>query len=264
MIMYGKSLKSDIEKYVLEAFQNAQDSVLKKSTGSRIRTWHVSDFVSPCIRKTYYQKLYPQWDMDDDKRSALWIGTMVHEFSTLSDMHEVTMCYDIEEDVALSPQEVRQMGTANTKNIITGTFDDLIKINNDYVLVDKKTWNGRGYNKTEPDEGYVNQLNIYRVLLKESFGIDAKFGALLYLDKTNNMTPLPIAFKLDPIGKTKKMMREILNTLSNGNVPDASPCFLCNGRNRQKKIYCPYLDKCNEDNNKQTIEIKNNIPESQP
>jgi hypothetical protein len=244
-------LKIEIENSVLEAFQNAQDVVLKKGTGNRIRTWHVSDFVSPCLRKTFYQKAYPEWSMDDDKRSALWIGTMVHEYSQLSEFHEITMCYDIEEDVALSPQEVRLMGAQYTKNIITGTFDDLMKIGGDYVLVDKKTWNGRGYKKTEPDEGYVNQLNIYRVLLKEALGIDAKYGALLYLDKTSQFAPLPLAFKLDPIGRTKKMLREILDTLTNGNIPNATPNFLCNGNNRQKKIYCPYLDRCNADTAKE-------------
>lgn len=258
MIRYYLLLKIEIENSVLEAFQNAQDNVLKKGTGSRIRTWHVSDFVSPCLRKTYYQKAFPEWSMDDDKRSALWIGTMVHEYSTLSEFHEITMCYDIEDDVAMSPQEVRQMGMKDTKNIITGTFDDLMKIGNDYVLVDKKTWNGRGYKKTEPDEGYVNQLNIYRVLLKEALGIDAKYGALLYLDKTNQFSPLPMAFKLAPIGKTKKMLRDLLATMTSGTIPEATPNFLCNGRNRQKKIYCPYLERCNTDteNEKQLSQTK--------
>lgn len=242
-------VKSEIEEIVVKAFQEAQNSVLKRNTGSRLRTMHVSDFVSPCLRKTYYQKTFPDFTMDDDKRSALWFGTIVHEFSKLSHFHEVTMCYDIERDIALSPQEVSLMPTSETQNIITGTCDDLMKIGDDFILVDKKTWNGRGYKKTTPDESYVMQLNIYRVLLKENYGIDAKYGALLYLDKSNNLTPLPLAFKLAPIGKTKKIMRDIMLQLKSG-IPEATPCFLCNGKNRDKKIYCPYLDKCNEDTRK--------------
>ena len=49
-----------IEGSVLTALRKAQQDYLRNSNGRRLNTWHVSDFVSECLRKTHYGKLYPE------------------------------------------------------------------------------------------------------------------------------------------------------------------------------------------------------------
>ena len=143
-------LKRNIADYAVNAFHHAQDKALA-SSGKRLKTWHVSDFVSPCLRKAYYTRLYPDYEMDDQKRAVLYFGTIVHEHSQLSGFHEMTMCYDLEKDMAFTPQHVGTMEEEQKRNMITGTLDDLIKVGDQYVIVDKKTYNGGfGYKKTTP------------------------------------------------------------------------------------------------------------------
>ena len=49
--------EENISKFVLEAFQRAKKDALWKNSGTRLKTYHVSDFVSPCIRKRHYSKI---------------------------------------------------------------------------------------------------------------------------------------------------------------------------------------------------------------
>ena len=233
-----------IENFVIDAYHNAQNQLLNQSTGSRLRTWHVSDFVSPCLRKIWYQKHHPQ-PMEQKTKSILYHGLVIHEHTQLSHFHEVTFCYDIEKDIGYTPQQVEAMDKEDTKMIITGTLDDLLKVGENYVIADKKTWNGKGYKKTEPDDSYVRQLSIYRVLLYKAYGIDAKYGCLLYLDKANDLEELPMAFELHHQEVTKEFLKETLHELRHH--PDPTPCWLCNGKNKAKKVFCPFLDQCNRE-----------------
>jgi len=237
-------MQERIEQFVLDAYHNAQDRLLNTSTGSRIRTLHVSDFVSPCLKKVYYQKTFPK-PMEQKTKSILYHGLVIHEHTQLSHFHEVTFCYDIINDIGYTPQEVAEMPRAETKNIISGTLDDLLKVGDKYVIADKKTWNGKGYKKKAPDESYVRQLSIYRVLLEKSYGIDAEYGCLLYLDKGNDLEELPMSFLLHDKEVTKDFLKYTLKQLQG--VPDATPCWLCNGQNKKNKVFCPYLDQCNAD-----------------
>ena len=234
-------MKEDIQNSVLEAFHKARDQMLNTSTGSRLRTLHVSDFVSPCLKKVWYQKRFPK-PIGEKTKNVLYHGLVIHEHSQLSHFHEVTMCYDIEKDIGYTPQEVERMDVSETKNIITGSLDDLVKVGENYVIADKKTWSGGGYKKTSPDEGYQMQLSIYRVLLSKSYGIDAKWGCLLYLDKKDDLSELPMAFELKDIEETKLFLKKTIKQLRG--IPEPTPCWLCNGENKKGKIFCPYLDQC--------------------
>ena len=238
-------MKDKIEESVLQAFHKARDQLLNQSTGSRIRTFHVSDFVSPCLKKVWYQKHHPV-PMEEKTKNILYHGLVIHEHSQLSHFHEVTMCYDIEKDIAYTPQEVEAMDKIDTRMIITGSLDDLVKVGEEYCIADKKTYSGRGYyKKTEPDESYQLQLSIYRVLLQASYGIDAKWGCLLYLDKGDDLSETPLAFELKPIEETKEFLKKTLKELRV--LPEPTICWLCNGENKKGKIFCPFLDQCNRE-----------------
>ena len=180
-----------------------------------------------------------------------YFGTIVHEHSKLSGFNEITMCYDLGKDRAYTPQEVGQMDEEQKSDIITGTLDDLIKVGDTYCIVDKKTYNGGyGFKKTTPDASYKLQLEIYRVLLHHSYGIDAPFGCLLYLDKSKDLNETPIVFELEPIETTKKKMIDIMNKLQAEDVPQGTVCWLCNGANRAGKVYCQYEDECKREGNR--------------
>ena len=169
---------------------------------------------------------------------------------------EFTNKYDIEKDIGYTPQQVEAMDKEDTKYIITGTLDDLLKVGENYVIADKKTWNGKGYKKTEPDDSYVRQLSIYRVLLYKAYGIDAKYGCLLYLDKANDLDELPMAFELHHQDVTKEFLKDTLHELRHH--PDPTPCWLCNGANKAKKVFCPFLDQCNREGRLEKLKLINN------
>lgn len=232
-----------ISGYVVDAFHQAQDAIVNSSTNERIDTWHVSDFVSPCLRKSWYSfmgKDRPK--MSKETRSVLYTGLIIHEHSKLADFHEHTFCYDIVKDKAYPPKEVKEMSKEMRQYIITGTLDDLCIIDGKPVICDKKTYNGKGWKKTKPDESYYMQLSIYRVLLYETYGLDVSEGCLLYLDKTENLEESPVSFDLAPIDKTKAFLRDTLKKLQS--PPPPNICYLCDGNNRMGKIYCDFVDIC--------------------
>jgi len=240
------SITTTIESSILNSLRKAQQDYLRHSNGQRLNTWHVSDFVSECLRKTYYGKTYPE-KFAPEKASIFFLGHVVHEHTPLSKINELTMCYDIERDRSVTPEEVMSLPYNDLGSIITGTLDDLVKVGDTFVIADKKTYNGGGYyKKTSPDKSYELQLNIYRVLLNAAYGINAEYGCLLYLDKKNNLDPTPIAFELQPVNDTKKKMKEILKELRTGD-PKPNPCWLCNGANKKGEIYCSYLDVCKQE-----------------
>ena len=146
---------------------------------------------------------------------------------------------------------MKWMTRKDRSHIITGTLDDLCKVGDDYILVDKKTYNGGfGFKKTKPDESYKLQLEIYRVLLKASYGIDAKIGCLLYLDKSKDLSETPIVFELNETKETENVIKDIYKQLTAADVPPGKVCWLCNGNNRAGKVYCEYEDECKREGNR--------------
>ncbi len=238
------STLENIQANILGIMEESQKQYLWGSNHKRLNTWHVSDFVSECLRKTQYSKTHPT-KFDPSKAKIFWLGHVIHAALPLAKLNEVQMVYNIETEIGLTAQEVASRPLDELGSIITGTLDDLIPLGNgEWCIADKKTYSGGGwFKKTAPDAGYALQLDIYRVLLKATLGIDAKYGCLLYLDKKADMNPTPIAFDLTPMEETKTKMRDILKELQSGDAT-ANPCWLCNGANKKKAIYCDYKDIC--------------------
>ena len=245
----GDNIEQTIKDFVVTAFHKAQRDALWKNSGTRLDTWHVSDFVSPCLRKTHYSKI-PELkkDMTDEMAAILFQGVIVHDNALLGSINELTMCYDIVKRENIDPSTVKAMDKEDPrkKDILTGTLDDLLRIGNEYVIADKKTWNARGYKKKEASPEHILQVNIYKLMLKYSYGIEANYGCNLYLDKGNGYAETPLVYKTAPIEETQKFLDETLNKLMNG-VPDPTITFLCNGLNKDKKIYCNFLEQCKKD-----------------
>ena len=242
-------IQQTIKDFVVTAWHKAQRDALWKNSGGRLDTWHVSDFVSPCLRKTHYSKI-PELkkDMTDEMAGILFQGVIVHDNAILGSINELTMCYDIVKRENIDPSTVKAMDKDDPrkKDILTGTLDDLLRIGNEYVIADKKTYNARGYVKKEASPEHILQVNIYKLMLKYSYGIEANYGCNLYLDKGNGYAELPLVYETAPIGETQEFLDKTLNKLKNG-VPDPTITFLCNGENKDKKIYCNFLEQCKKD-----------------
>jgi hypothetical protein len=252
----------EIESHVEDLYYKLIERYNIQNTGLRIEGWHVSDFTSPCLRKSYYGHTEPRAPFDKERGKILWLGNVIHEHTELSQINELTMCYDIVEDVAYPPVLVMGMTDEQRKNIVTGSLDDLIHYNGEVIIGDKKTWNARGWDKQKPDSNYVLQLNIYRVLLKAQLDIDATSGCLLYLDKSSDCDPKPMAFRLQEIEKTKEYLRETLKELQKEKGPDANPCWLCSGENKKGKIFCDYAEKCSSETDRdQQLDLATKLKE---
>ena len=46
----------NIQQTVIETYRQAQQDYMRRSNNKRLNTWHVSDFISECVRKSYYSK----------------------------------------------------------------------------------------------------------------------------------------------------------------------------------------------------------------
>ena len=242
-------IQQTIKDFVVTAWHKAQRDALWKNSGGRLDTWHVSDFVSPCLRKTHYSKI-PELkkDMTDEMAGILFQGVIVHDNAILGSINELTMCYDIVKRENIDPSTVKAMDKEDPrkKDILTGTLDDLLRIGNEFVIADKKTYNARGYVKKEASPEHILQVNIYKLMLKYAYGIEANYGCNLYLDKGDGYKELPLVYETAPIDETQEFLDKVLNKLKNG-VPDPTITFLCNGKNKDKKIYCNFLEQCKKD-----------------
>ena len=169
----------------------------------------------------------------------------MHDNSKLSNINELTMCYDIKNKVALDPQLVKDLPEDQKSDVITGTLDDLIRINGEYVIVDKKTWNNKwGYEKKAADPFHMLQVQVYTLQLFAAYGIHAKLGCILYLDKADGLCSSQFIFPTDPFEKIQEFLEVTLAKLKQ-DLPEANPStFLCNRKNREGKVYCPYIDEC--------------------
>jgi len=242
-------MQQTIKDFIVTAWHKAQRDALWKNSGGRLDTWHVSDFVSPCLRKTHYSKI-PELkkDMTDEMAGILYQGVIVHDNAVLGSINELTMCYDIVKRENIDPSTVKAMEKEDPrkKDILTGTLDDLLRIGNEFVIADKKTYNARGYVKKEASPEHMLQVNIYKLMLKYAYGIEANYGCNLYLDKGNGYAETPLVYETAPIDETQAFLDKVLNKLKNG-VPDPTITFLCNGKNKDKKIYCNFLEQCKKD-----------------
>ena len=81
-------LKKTIEEGVYFAFRRAQAEALNQDRSHEL---HVTDTVSPCLRKTIYGKINPI-SIDTESMSHLYMGQAVHG---LSHYHQIYMRFHL-------------------------------------------------------------------------------------------------------------------------------------------------------------------------
>ena len=212
-----------VKSKVYFAWRKAQMKALETE---RLGTIHVSDLIKPCLRNVMYGKFTKQSSSADSIRS-LFYGQAVHKITVLSDLNynEMFLGYDYVKDEPVSIEEAQAMKPDDPRHldIIYGSIDDLIKIEDEWIICDKKTTGSIDYfskYNSKPSDSHKDQINRYRVLLDKCYNINAKFGAVVYIsnnvpkDKVDKPSVLP--FKLEAIEKTLQDMVEKAKIIING------------------------------------------------
>lgn len=241
--------KKDVEDHAYFMARKAQVDTMHTE---RLGVFHVSDVIKDCMRYSAYSKIIPKTMTTEDYKSLV-NGQMVHYHSQLTDekLHEMFLAYDFEEEKALTYEEAKAIPEDDPRqlNILYGSVDDVMMIDGQYVISDKKTTGSIDYfvkkRDKKPNESHMVQINVYRSLLKKCYDIDAKYGCVVYIpngiSKEVRDKIHPLYFKLDDIEETDKWVREKLDTLKHfkisGELPERTRNYLCDG-------FCPYALTC--------------------
>jgi len=245
----------DINNEVYFLWRKSQVEAMKTPRLGKI---HVSDLIKPCMRYVIYKKISSDTGMSTEDMKSLYFGQLVHAHSQLADKehHEKFLGYDYVEDKAVDLKWAQSLKEDDPKHldIIYGSVDDLIKVKDEWVVVDKKTTGSIGYfsraNSKVSDQHKI-QINQYGALLKKCYGVEAKRGCVMYISnsisKEDRDKPVAMSFKLaNPDDTLKEMIEKaktIKEALTKKILPERTKNFLCDGM-------CPFATKCFEDNRK--------------
>ena len=164
--------------FIIDQFKKAQsDKVLNSE---RTHAVHVSNLTGSCMRKPWYEFHQPEMPVDYSAICNFFLGTILHENVELGERNEVPVSANIR---TMKPIKVGEINKENFYDCITGTIDDLVDVDGETMIVDKKTANRI---PERPSPGYVLQINIYKLLLHINENIEIKRGAILYLDKPSS------------------------------------------------------------------------------
>tara|TARA_R110000824_G_scaffold115163_3_gene266127 strand:+ start:890 stop:1651 length:762 start_codon:yes stop_codon:yes gene_type:complete len=246
----------DINEDIYFKFRKAQVEAMGTE---RLGQIHVSDIIKPCMRNVIYKKISNEQGMSTEDMKSLYFGQAVHNNSMVAkpEHHEMFLAYDYVRDEPVSYEDAKKIPDDDPAHldIIYGSIDDLIKVGDKWVIVDKKTTGSIDYFSratSKASDSHRDQLNRYRVLLKKCYDIDATHGCIIYIsnriEKDKRDKPITISFKLQDMETTLVDMIEkariIRSSLIDKTLPERTKCFLCDGM-------CPYASMCFTDERKQ-------------
>jgi CRISPR/Cas system-associated exonuclease Cas4 (RecB family) len=134
--------------------------------------------------------------------------------------------------------------------MIQGSIDDVIEVDGELVICDKKTTGSIEYfqkHNSSASDSHMAQINCYRALLNKCYGLDAKRGCVIYISnsisKEKYDKPTPISFLLKKPEEVLQEMivnaKKIKESIKSDKLPERIRCYLCDGM-------CPYANKCFE------------------
>ena len=237
-----------------EVYFKFRQAQLEGMQTDRLGKLHVSDVIKPCMRYVYYQKTNPRPSMSTEDMRPLFFGQAVHTLTRLAEpeFHELTLAYDVVKDEPIDLKKFKlEEGHPRWYDILIGTMDDILNIDGEYVITDKKTTGSIDYfsrYNSKPSDSHVDQLNTYRLLLKKCEGIDSEHGAVIYISSSINKEkkdkPVVLAFKLQEISKTMETVKKnaliIKEAMLKDRVPERTKNYLCDGM-------CPHASFCFSD-----------------
>lgn len=240
-----------VEDNAYFAFRKSQ---MKIMNNERLGIIHVSDLIKPCIRNVMYGKFTPDEykTMSTEDMKSLYFGQILHSASDVAepDKHEMFLAYDYVKDIPLTYKEAIKIPKDDPRqlDIIYGSVDDVIKVDGEYIICDKKTTGSIDYfqkHNSSASDSHMAQINCYRVLLNKCYNIDAKRGCVIYISnsisKEKYDRPTPISFLLkkpeDVLLEMIETAKVIKESMTSKTLPERIKCYLCDGM-------CPYASKC--------------------
>ena len=220
--------------FIIEQFKKVQSSKVMNS--ERTHAVHVSNLTGTCMRKPWYEFHQPELPVDYKSICNFFLGTLLHENVELGGRNEISVSANIR---TMTPINAEEINNQNFYDCITGTIDDLVDVDGETIIVDKKTANRI---PEQPASGYVMQINIYKLLLFINEKIEIKHGAILYLDKPSSFFESKcFVFDLMSLDEIKKMVTEKLDQLKMDSEPRRIVTDKCN--------WCQFLKICDPYNN---------------
>ena len=130
----------DINNQVYFLFRKSQAEVMHSPRLGKI---HVSDLIKPCMRYVIYKKISSSSGMNTEELKSLYFGQLVHAHSQLAEKehHEKFLGYNYVEDKVVDLEWAKGLKEDDPKHldIIYGSIDDLIMIEDEWIICDKKT-----------------------------------------------------------------------------------------------------------------------------
>ena len=217
-------------------------AILKDMEEDREDCIHVSDIVYECARRGYYsimrRRLLAKNDLsifdktlDEEQIITFWVGKKLHETPISTDEIEGIPGHEF-------PLELEF--TRNGKKYrVVGRADEIMKVDGEWVLIDKKT---ARKSVSQPYSHHVEQVMMYSAMLKKQYGLNINRGAIIYI----NVADKSIDVKDFPIPDKKKEILEriidrtmvIQDAIDSGVPPPPCPSWLCR--------YCEYFQICVE------------------
>lgn len=235
----------------------------------RLDCLHVSDIIKECDRYTWYNNrlpVRPSQSLEQEK-SLIW-GQILHKVVDLiekdDEKNEFELFYNWADKTIGSDEDRAKLDTYTLKyNFLAGSIDDLIEVDGDWVICDKKTTksNSLKYLKSDRNSAkkeHILQTSIYAVLLKLCHGIEAKWGCNIYIDNGNGedertIDPVIKIYKLNDFDTTYdfiiKRCKEVSEALRSDKLPDKTVNWMCTN-------VCPHWQKCSANENP-NINIEN-------
>jgi len=215
--------------FIIDQFKKVQSNKVLNS--ERTRAVHVSNLTETCMRKSWYEFHQPELPIDYPSICNFFLGTILHENVELGERNEVPVSANLR---TMEPMNAEEINEQNFYDCVTGTIDDLVDIDGETIIVDKKTANKI---PEQPAPGYVLQINIYKLLLFINEKIEIKRGAILYLDKPSSFRESKcFVFDRMTLDEIKKMVVEKLDQLKMDSEPRRIVTSKCN--------WCPFLKIC--------------------
>ena len=197
------------------------------SRGDRSQSIHVTQLNRGCLRQTWYEINTPRPPLDYEKAAIFRLGHMVHAGLTLSDMNEVHLGANIRTQKVIKTKDINKI---NFYDCVTGTADDILQIDGETIIVDKKTTNGV---PKEASKDYVFQLNVYKLLYFIKTGVDVKKGAIVYLNKIDSFKTVAVfEVPLLPVDEIRAEVLRRLDVIHSEAAPDRVISKRCE--------YCPF------------------------
>lgn len=195
-----------------------ESGIIKSASQESRKSIHVSDLTQDCTRKAAYRlRGFEPEPLSFKQAVPLVHGTALHEKVDLG-----------------GKNEIKVLGIFNS-NIVKGTIDDIVEIDDELIIIDKKT-TAKSIPKKIPSQ-YQWQLNIYKLLYNMQEGVEIKRGAIVWIDKSsgwkNHRTSI---VNLLPIKKIFTYVLSKLSLLEGKMMPERVVTPLCE--------YCPFFKRC--------------------